>query len=884
MKKMMTFCLLLVAAAGFSQNLTDIRLNKLYTGPLTSVLDDISRQHGVHFSYEKPLLENVQIAERPFDEPLGGFLKKALKGANLKFYEDAAGNIHILGEFDKADAQALAQPKKYAGAPTRLNLTVVGKITDKLSGESLPFVTIQVAGASIGGDSNVDGLFTLLNVPADTNTLVFRYIGYDPTTIFLSPEANLENLLVEMTPTSTQLDEVLVVAEREALMQAGNEVSMLKMTPAKIASLPSLGEKDIFRAFQLMPGISAANEHTSGLYVRGGTPDQALTLYDGFTVYNVDHLFGFYSAFNANAIKDVQLYKGAFGAKHGGRLSSVVELTGKEGNNRRFNLGGDLSLLSINLFAEAPIGEKLTSIVAVRRSWKSPIYNEIFDRFSGENETPLPSQFGNTTKSWFYDLNAKLTWKPTNHDVFALSFYNGKDNLDNSIRPELPGFLASDANFSLDIADVTDWGNTGASLKWSRKWGSRLYSNTLVSYSKYFSDRDRSVAGSFTNADGETESIRRGAIEVSDLYDYSAKSDFEWAVSQNHQAGFGFFYTWNDIAYRFSQNDTSSVIDRQTKGSTLGAYLQDEWQTLGDRLTLTPGLRFSYFSETGKPYMEPRFSFSYQLTDEWKLKGSAGRYFQFAKRVIREDVLQGSRDFWVLADDDRLPVSSNRQFVFGASYETNGWLFDAEAYHKKLEGLSEYSLRFSPSFGNIDYDEFYYEGNGTARGIDFLVQKKYGRWNGWAGYTIGDVRQNFEVYGEQDFYASNDVTHEFKLVNLYKWRNWEFSATWIFASGKPYTASDGGYQLTLLDGTVQDYLSVSAKNGLRLPAYHRLDLAATLHFGVQSKSSIAFSLFNVYNRNNVWYKTFEIVDDTVIGTDVNYLGITPNLTFTTKIR
>lgn len=230
------------------------------------------------------LIQHIQVAQRPFNQPLDVFLKSVLKADRLKFYQDEAGVVHLIGEHDRPIHNCTrmriirwsAYPKK---------ITVSGRTIDKISGESLPFVTVQVAGSSNGVVSNVDGYFTLLGVPTDTNSLIFNYLGYQPTVIYLSPEVNLEQLLVEMTAAVTQLNQVLIVAEREDLMRASDEISMIKMTPARIAALPSLGERDIFRSFQLMPGVSAANEHTSGLYVRGGTPDQALTLYDGFTVF-----------------------------------------------------------------------------------------------------------------------------------------------------------------------------------------------------------------------------------------------------------------------------------------------------------------------------------------------------------------------------------------------------------------------------------------------------------------------------------------------------------------------------------------------------------------------------------------------------------------------
>lgn len=890
MKKIL-LALLLLPALAYSvraQDLSSIKLDKLYNGWFNEVLDNISKEYGVKFVYDVEKLSRLAITERPFKQGLDDFLTSACATRKMKYYQATDGSVHIIGRFENPDAAVSAKVKTYTGGAKRKNITISGKITDKLSGEALPFVGVRVPGSGAGVNSNVDGYFALLNVPTDTSTLVFNYLGYEPVTIFLTPDMRTSGLQVEMAPASSQLGEVTVTGERADLMQTNDEISMIKMTPAKLASLPSLGERDIFRSFQLMPGISAANEHTSGLYVRGGTPDQALTLFDGFTVYNVDHLFGFYSAFNANAVKDVQLFKGAFDSKYGGRLSSVAEITGKDGNTRGFNIGGDVSLLSANVFLEQPFGEKLTTIVSARRSWKGPLYNKIFDRFSGEKKSDNAfSQFGTKVSSYFYDLNAKATWKPTTKDVFSLSFYNGADKLDNSVKPQLPSFLQDQGtNFSINITDLTNWGNTGTSLKWGRRWTDKFYGNTLVSYSSYYSKRDRSVDGNITDADGNEQTIKRGTLENNNLKDFSAKTDYELKISSSQQLEFGAFITHNDIAYTYAQDDTSTVIDRRTKGNTSGVYLNDKLHLFKDKLTFTPGLRYTYFDATAQSYYEPRVNAQFHITPKIKVKGSAGRYYQFAKRVIREDVLAGSRDFWVLADDKRLPVSRNDQFVFGAAYENDKWLFDAEAYHKKLTGLSEYSLRFTPSFRQISYEEAFYEGSGIARGIDFLVQKKYGKWNGWIGYTIGEVRNNFPVYGKSDFYAANDVTHELKIVNLYKWRRWDFSATWIYASGKPYTAPSGGFQLDLLNGETTDYLNVSSKNGLRLPAYNRLDIAATYHFllGDSAPSSLSFSLFNVYNRRNVWYKTYEIVSNQVVGTDVNYLGITPNITFSFKLK
>jgi ferric enterobactin receptor len=878
-------------------DLSAIKMDKLYIGKLDAVLDELSADTGVKLS-------QIMSSDRPFNQPLDTWLTRFLNKYDLKWYRSTDGILHVIGKHVNPESDALRRrdPADAAVKPSRKNVTVKGTVIDRISGESLPYVHVQVAGAQIGGNTNVDGYFSILNVPTDTSTLVFTYLGYRPTQVYLSPKARLEALQVEMEPSGTELTEVVVTAEREDLLQTAEEVSMIKMSTAKIALLPSLGEKDIFRAFQLMPGVSAVNEQSAGLYVRGGTPDQVLTQFDGFTVYNVDHLFGFYSAFNANAIKDVQLYKSAFDAKYGGRLSSVVDITGKDGNNRQRNVGFDVGMLSANIWVEQPLGEKLTTIATFRRSWRGPIYNKIFEKFgkstnsSTTANTPLPpgrnnAFSGTSVASWFYDMNFKTTWKPNKRDVFSLSFYNGKDELDNSQTPSLGGRFGGGSG--LEFTDLTDWGNTGASLKWSARWNKRLYTNTLLSYSTYFSNRDRTTSGSIIRpGSDEAESIRRGTLEHNRLQDVSLRNDWEWKITDRQQLGFGLAATHNDIVYTFSQNDTSTILDRHNTGETVTGYLQDKLSFFKEKWTITPGIRSTWFSPTGKMYYEPRLSTQFQVTPRIKLKAAAGRYYQFVKRVIREDIFSGSRDFWVLADNNRLPVSSSDQYVAGISWENKNWLFDAEAYYKPLYGLSEYSLRTNPrppvpgsGGGSIDYEENFFDGNGVARGIDFLLQKKYGRWNGWVGYTLGEVRHNFPAYGENDFYAANDVTHEFKMTHLFKWRRWDFSATWVYATGKPYTAPEGAHTVKLLDGTTQSFLNVSEKNAYRLPAYHRMDLAATYHFKLgKSPGSLNLSIFNAYNHTNVWYKQFEVIDNTLIESDVNYLGFTPNLTFSYKFR
>jgi hypothetical protein len=246
----------------------------------------------------------------------------------------------------------------------------------------------------------------------------------------------------------------------------------------------------------------------------------------------------------------------------------------------------------------------------------------------------------------------------------------------------------------------------------------------------------------------------------------------------------------------------------------------------------------------------------------------------------------------LLSDGENIPVSSANHYIAGLSYETTRYLFSAEAYYKEVKDLTEYSLRFNPSPFGVSYDENFFSGYGYAKGIEFLAQKKTGKFTGWLSYTLGEAKNHFDVYSDTYFPATQDITHEFKAVGVYNWKRWDFSATWVFATGRPYTAPSGAYDVTLLDGNTQDYYTVTTKNGFRLPDYHRADISANYKLLAGTKGDkkrreigyLGFSIFNLYNRTNVWYKTFSIEDGSIIETNVNYTNFTPNLTLSLKLR
>ena len=791
-------------------------------------------------------------------------------------------------------------------AKAQSTANISGRVIDESSGETLPFAAIEVVGTNIHTTTNVDGYFTLFNVPGTEATIRVHYVGYEVHEINVTVSS--KPLTIKLNTTNLMLEEVVVSSSNleSQMISTSDFISQVSLSPKALASIPSIGEQDIFRALQLLPGVSGTNEASSGLYVRGGTPDQNLILLDGFTIYHVDHFYGFFSAFNPNAIKDVQLYKGGFESKFGGRLSSVMELTGKVGNQNKIAGGVGVGAISANAYVEVPIGKKFNIFLAGRRSYtdilESGIYNSIFDLYNDQSNTTVQTsnapqqqqgrgqnrdvQEEETEPSFFfYDLNAKVSFRPSERDIISLSFYNGKDDLDNSriTDNEFQNRNEDTITINNDINDLLQWGNFGSSARWARQWNANYYTNLVLGYSNYFSDRDRLSVINITRPD-TTTSRTIGTVETNDLFDYSIVFNNEYKVDANHILNFGTQVTYNDIRYEYELNDTLNLIDEKDKGILGAIYLQDTW-SISPKLTVTGGLRTSYFDVTEKSYYEPRLNASYKLTEKTTLRGAWGHYYQFVNRIVREDVSEGSRDFWLLANNENSPVSFSRHYIAAVTHETDNWLFSMELFDKSLEGITEFSLRFQSDQRVNDGGEpdYFFEGTGVARGMELLAQKKAGDLKGWVSYTLSEVVHNIPEISDFPYYALHDSRHEVNVVTTYDWRKFTFGATWVYGTGKPYTAPYGEYEVTTLDGTVYEYISVGSKNAFRLPDYHRLDVSVNYNIKIgKGEGNVGLSLFNVYDRENIWYKEFLVEEEEVIETNVNLIGFTPNLNLSFK--
>ncbi|MDB5017631.1 MAG: TonB-dependent Receptor Plug Domain protein [Mucilaginibacter sp.] len=888
-------------------------INHFFTCTLDKLLDTLSSNYHLNIVFERDSLSKFDVAEHFFNESLSSVLDKVCSSNDLHYWMESDGTIYILQNTDDLDKlkklnrlhqNSIGRPvtlniEKAESPPMHFLFSISGRVIDQNSGESLPSATVKIRNTQLTATTNTDGNFTLFNVPSDTCVVEASYSGYQPDYVRLSPKNINTPLTLSMYRALNTLNEVSIIGKKSGVMTTDTKkVGVLQLTPENLDKMPNLGEKDILRAFQLMPGVGATNESSSGAYVRGGTPDQNLVVFDGFTIYQVDHLYGFFSAFNANAVKDVQLYKGGFSSIFGGRLSSVTEINGKNGNRNEANYGIDLSLLSVNAFAEMPINDKSSLLIAFRRSYQGPLYNKIFKQFNTSTVTAGPGGGGGrpgggfgvstTPASHFYDADIKYNYRVDSTNTITWSFYNGADNTDNSRVLNLPSFLSSSTR-TFNITDYTKYGNTGSSVKWFRQWNKNIHSNTYITYSSYFNDRNRSTAGSTTDAYGNVTNFQAGTNETNNLKDIGFKSEWEWLLNDKVKFLYGGFGNYQKINYDYIQNDTSTLISQHNSAFLGGGYAELEYDPT-NKLHIQPGIRSTFYQPTGKMYYEPRLSASYVINDNYTLKAATGQFYQYDNEVTREDILNGNRNFWVLANNTNIPVSESKHYMGGISYENNQFLIDVEGYYKTLSGLTQYTIRTTGS-NNIrsttasTVQQDFYTGTGFAKGIEILLQKKLGNYTGWIGYTLADAENKFPIYGNNYYPADQDIRHEFKAINMYHYYRWNFSAVFIFSTGHPYTAPLSTYTVTTADGNTVTSFNISGKNTLRLPDYHRLDLSATydlIKINGNKVGSIGLSLFNVYNHTNIWYREYQLQNNAAIATDVNYLGFTPNITLSLR--
>ena len=652
---------------------------------------------------------------------------------------------------------------------------------------------------------------------------------------------------------------VVVEVEREEELEQATQSSFIALQVEPLQQMPAVGEADLLRSLQLLPGIQSASDLTSGLYIRGGGPDQTAILLDHIPLYNPSHLFGFFSTFNPDAIKDVQLYKGAYPAKYGRTLGAVLDVANREGNRQRFSGRGGISLISSRLLAEGPI-DGGSWMAAGRRTYLEPVFGAVraFD-------VDIPLSY------YFYDFNGKINQR-RGDDTFTLSTYLGQDDLRIDLFGETDeeGEESSADTVSTGQEDVEEsfadlrWGNRAVTARWTRVFSPDLFGHFMAAGSYYESVLDFSV---FNTPFTVVNSIR----------DLSLKGDLDYFAHRDHTLTLGFLATL--YRFHFAQSFNGEEQDDLRQGSGLiSAYVQDEWEP--DPVTrLRLGGRAAWFSEGSRLHFTPRLSLSRALTEKVRLKLAGGMYRQYLQLITTETFTGG--DIWVPLDDSVEPGRS-WQGVAGAEWNpSRTWQFTVEGYYTDLANLVvlDTAVAADSEAGNSE-EIFVSGGTGWARGVELFLQRRSGPLTGWVGYTLGWTRRTFpELNQGRAFPPKYDRRHDLSFVLSYRAGKWRLGSNLVYATGQAFTPASVRYSLREpTTGVVEDYVLPSRRNSARLLPYHRLDASVTRDLTLWGlESELFLQVFNLYSRRNEWFIQYSTDEARTKADVVQQLPIVPTL-------
>tara|TARA_Y100001968_G_C19436134_1_gene759819 strand:- start:306 stop:2840 length:2535 start_codon:yes stop_codon:yes gene_type:complete len=779
-----------------------------------------------------------------------------------------------------------------------------GYVTDNQTGELLIGANIYSTPSKQGTASNTYGYFSV-NIPEGKTVFTCSYMGYvtDSITITMLSDSTYN---FQLKPQTESLEEVILTSEESNVKSIQN--SVINIPIKQVKTLPALfGEGDILKTVQLLPGVQSGNEGTSGFYVRGGGPDQNLILLDGVPVYNSSHLLGFFSIFNEDVIKNINLTKGGFPARFGGRLSSVLEINTKDGNMKKFEVEGGISLISGKITVQGPIKKDKTSfIISARRTWidllKKPITNLVEDYVDNINSD------GNY---YFYDLNAKINHKFSEKDRLYISFYSGKDSFFGAVKTEdtneLTHYHWSDeghpymSTFEGNTRFGLSWSNITTAIRWSHVFTNKIFTNTTLLYSTYKFDNTINLHNIWTETFTNPNGLIYGDIPNTVTNDYSdylyrngledvgLKIDVDYALNTKHYLKMGASYIrhhffpgyidwFADVPTENFQRDTTMIFSESIKPNNISLYIEDLY-TINNRISANLGLHYNLYEVNNEIYhnLQPRTSIRYLINENSSLKLSYATMQQNI-HLLTNSSFGLPNDMWVPSTEIVEPQKSQQSALgYYISFEKGSignWLdfkkhnFEAsiELYHKKMENLITFSegthilgTNFSDWEERVDKS-----GKGVSKGIEFFIKKKTGRLKGWIGYTISKSTRQFDYINlGREYPYKFDRRHDLSIVASYMIKKGiNLNATFVYGSGNAITMPIAKYLVPpfgnnlLSNGThnFYQYFEYGEKNQFRMNPYHRLDIGCS--FTKEKKwgeRTWTVSIYNLYSRKNPFF-------------------------------
>ncbi len=766
------------------------------------------------------------------------------------------------------------------GITAQEKFTISGYALDKDSGEGLIAANVIDLKTGKGTVTNTYGFYSL-TLPKDSVILAVSYIGFETqiVPIDLNEDKNIDLSL----SFANSMQAVEIVAEKAETIEEKTQMSTIKVPVTQLKKLPSLlGETDILKALQLLPGVQSGGEGQSGFYVRGGSPDQNLILLDGVPVYNASHLFGFFSVFNADAIKDVTLVKGGFPARYGGRLSSVLDISMKEGNIKSYHGSGTIGLVASKFAFEGPIvKDKAAFIVSGRRTYIDQLARPVISRSLKRNNS------SGSLGYYFYDLNAKINWKISSKDRVFLSAYLGDDQFHSDINTtdEVSESRKQQERIKIGLG----WGNLTSSLRWNHLWTDKLFSNTSITYSNYTLNSENGFENSTLIDNTKANALNVGFGYKSGIEDVTAKVNFDYIPSPNQFVRFG----GNVTRHQFTPGTQNTIFQIEEAGvklldidSTFGQKNVEAYETavfieddieLTSRLKANIGLHYSGFHVNNKAFhsIQPRLAARYLFNNNMSAKASFATMQQNIQFLSNENIGL-PWDQWLPTTKKIIPQTS-WQVAAGLAKTFKGkFEVSLEGYYKEMKNVSSY-VEGATIFSNKPWEEQVTQGDGRSYGGELFIQKKSGKFTGWIGYTLSWSERKFSDKNFGEWYPYKfDRRHDISLVGIYELNDhWNFSATWVYGTGNTFTFPVSQSFQVINDG-LNSYINpinnISERNNYRLAPFHRLDVNVDYMWGKKSwEHKISVGAYNAYNRRNPFFlnPTTKTVIDPVTSEPVN---------------
>ncbi len=816
---------------------------------LTKALISLSDNYRFTFAYDNALTDNIivrtNISNTTIDEALDLLLSKTTLS-----YRRNDNVIVLFPEIEKIKKSKEALP---APDISKQTCQISGIVKDQKSGEQLPYASVYIPGTNTGTSTSSAGFFNLITRQCDSTDIVVSYIGYKLQKIRALAQGDPKLITILVNSESEILDEVLVVNKAEMIDNAiSGEPTKLKFSTSRLAEMPSLSELDISAPLQLMPGIDGSTETSSGFLIRKSAADKNLILYDGFAIYQIDHFFGSFSSFNNKAIKDIQVYKGDFDARNGGRVGGVIEITGKSGNMYKpsFEIGSDM--LAADAKLELPIvKDKLSFVLAGRRAYtdalKTPLYIDLFRNVRYDFEEyykTYPSAFKNDENDpsyYFYDVQSKLTFKPLENQVFSLSYLKSIDNM-----------VLNQQLYYPSVQEHSNWGTEGYSFRWIGNLGCRLQSDFVVGRSFMHNNFDHAdtLLKTYRFKRIPTDTISKNYDLRNNIVDNSLNYNISYQFNTKNSLQLGAFANYFHSTYLYFNDFKSRNIEKNdttrdyNKNSLLtGAYLQHSYDN--NRLMFKSGFRLNHYSKKNMFYPEVRFQSSFKPTGKLLFKASYGQYHQLANKIALIKNMD-YRSAWVVADNDNYKVVTSSSYMLGFNYKVlDNSSLDIEFYKRETGNLMSVYTFYKRNNNSYTQEMAYFSGKNRVTGMDVLLRNSIGLHQLWLAYTLSKSTNVYEkINNGNSFPSYDDQLHEVKAFGVFKLMSWSLSSSIIYGSGKTWNeAVIVNNQKVFLNREIISH---------RFPSYWRTDVGATYTL-VADKIvfKTGLNICNLFNVKNV---------------------------------